>query len=173
MCSLKVNNTRRMEFTEARHIAKMTRAETLDYLDISNSTLTRYERGNKVPKSVIECLLMIGGRLPNFEHTKRKDSFINWYFANGYLYTNNGERFTSGDINAIKKNLELIQEIRKENKKLNVNNTKQRSNVVPFPTMNNRVKSALVMQEEKQKTKSRNSSRKDQGGKDNKRDLIA
>jgi len=58
--------TKKMTFTDARHITKMTKLEVMNYLQISKSTLIRYEKTNKTPKAVIEYLLMIGGQCPTF-----------------------------------------------------------------------------------------------------------
>jgi len=86
-------------FTDARHIARMTRKEVMDYLDISRSTLVRYEKTNKTPKAVIECLLMIGGQCPTFS---LRNDFTGWHFGSGFLYSPEGDRFTSGDVRSLK-----------------------------------------------------------------------
>ena len=84
-----------MDFVEARHIARMSIREVSDYLNISIRTIQRYERSRKAPKSVIECLLMIGGHCPTFA---RRNDFTGWSFGQGYLWSPDGEKYTSGDV---------------------------------------------------------------------------
>jgi len=86
-----------LDFLEARYIARMTSQEVSDYLDISLRTIKRYEQSGKAPKSVIQCLLMLGGRCPSFS---RRNDFTGWTFNNGYLWSPEGDRFTSGDVRA-------------------------------------------------------------------------
>jgi hypothetical protein len=117
-----------MDFNDARHIAKMRRREIMQYFEISKSTLLRYEASGKAPKAIIECLRMIGGELPDFRFYKDRGSFKGWYFGGGYLYSNNGDKFKSGDILAIMKDRELIKELSKEKKTIKIKN-----NVLPFP----------------------------------------
>lgn len=130
-----------MDFTNARHIARMSRLEVMEYLQISKSTLYRYETTGKAPKPIIECLLMIGGRLPSFEYTKRKNDFTGWSFSNGYLYSDSGYRFTSGDILAIYPERELIKELTRKNKQMKKQLANRVStNVIPFPSKRNKQK---------------------------------
>lgn len=132
-----------MDFTDARRIARMSRLEVMKYLQISKSTIYRYETTGKAPKPVIECLLMIGGRLPSCGHTKRRDSFSGWSFSNGYLYSDSGYRFTSGDILAIYTDRELIKELTRKNKQMKKELANRiSSNVIPFPTKNKSTKRA-------------------------------
>jgi hypothetical protein len=84
-----------LELEDARHIARMTIDEVSNYLNISKRTLKRYEATGKTPKVVIECLLLLGGQLPEF--SKRND-FIGWSFGSGFLYSPTGLKFTSGDV---------------------------------------------------------------------------
>ena len=121
-----------MDFTNARHIARMSREDIARYLDISPKTIKRYESTGKAPKAVIECLLMIGGMLPAFG---QKNDFSGWSFSSGYLHSPEGNRYTSGDIRAIYSDRELIKELTRLNKELK----KQAvvsvpDNVIPFPT---------------------------------------
>jgi len=60
-----------MDFTDARHIARMSREDIARYLNISPKTIKRYEQSGKAPKAIIECLLMIDRQLPNF--TQKND----------------------------------------------------------------------------------------------------
>jgi len=122
---------KKVTFTDARHIARMTRTQVMDYLKISKSTVLRYEQNNKTPKAVIECLLMIGGQCPTFS---MRNSFTGWHFGNGFIYSPNGDRFTSGDVLAIKPNKALIQELEKclTSSKKQVSK-KVPSNVIQFP----------------------------------------
>jgi len=121
-----------MNFTDARHIAKMSKLEVMEYLKISESTIKRYEKSEKAPKAVIECLLMIGGQLPNFA---QKNNFSGWSFSSGYLYSPEGNRYTSGDIRAIYSDRELIKELTRLNKEIKKQVSMSVSdNVIPFPT---------------------------------------
>ena len=117
-----------MDFTDARHTARMSRKEVAQYLEISPRTIKRYEAGQKPPKAIIECLKMIGGEMPKFG--LKRNGFEGWSLSNGYLYTDSGERFTSGDR-------ELIKEIRKENKRIKEiikeKEKEKKTNVIKFP----------------------------------------
>jgi len=84
-----------MDFLEARYLSRMTAQEVADYLDISLRTVKRYESTGKAPKAVIECLLMISGRMPSFS---RRNDFTGWSFSSGFLYSPAGDKFTSGDV---------------------------------------------------------------------------
>jgi len=103
-----------MDFTTARHIAKMSRLEVMDYLKVSESTIKRYETG-EAPKVVIECLRMIGGHCPEF---CLRNDFSGWSFGSGYLHSPEGNRYTSGDIRAIYSDRELIKELTRNNAEL-------------------------------------------------------
>ena len=85
------------QFTDARHVARMTREQVMEYLEISKRTFKRYESNGAAPKAIIECLLMIGGQLPDFH--KRND-FKGWSFGDGFIWSPEGDKFTSGDIRA-------------------------------------------------------------------------
>jgi len=124
-----------MEFTEARHIARMRRNEVMDYFQISKTTLTRYEQTGKAPIAIIECLLMIGGHMPTFKHAQRRDNFSGWSFSDGYLYSDAGQKFTSGDLLAINIDRQLIRCLELENKRLKkLVVQSETSNIIPFPT---------------------------------------
>lgn len=84
-----------MDFIDARHTARMTRKEVSEYLQLTLRTINRYEESGKAPKAVIECLLMIGGYCPTFS---LKNDFTGWSFGSGFLHSNSGYKFTSGDI---------------------------------------------------------------------------
>ena len=86
-----------MDFLSARYAARMTTQEVADYLGISIRTVKRYEKTGKAPKSVIECLLMIGGYCPTFS---RRNDFTGWRFGSGFLWSPEGDKFTSGDVRA-------------------------------------------------------------------------
>jgi len=121
-----------MDFTDARHIARMSREDIARYLDISPKTIKRYEQSGKAPKAIIECLLMIGGQLPNFA---KKNDFNGWSFSSGYLHSPEGNRYTSGDIRAIYSDRELIKELTRLNKELKKQaDMSVQDNVIPFPT---------------------------------------
>ena len=111
-----------MDFTDARHTARMSRKEVAQYLEISPRTIKRYEAGQKPPKAIIECLKMIGGEMPKFG--LKRNGFEGWSLSNGYLYTDSGDR-------------ELIKEIRKENKRIKEiikeKEKEKKTNVIKFP----------------------------------------
>ncbi len=85
-----------MHFQDARHLARMSREEVSHYLNLHLRTINRYEKSGIAPKSVIECLKMISGQFPMF-HKKQKD-FAGWHFGKNYLWSDNGYKFTAGDI---------------------------------------------------------------------------
>jgi len=122
---------KKVTFTDARHIARMTRVEVMDYLQISKSTVLRYEKTNKTPKAVIECLLMIGGQCPTFS---MRNDFTGWHFGSGFLYSPAGDKFTSGDVLAIKPNKALIRELEQSLKAKEIVLQERPSNVIQFPT---------------------------------------
>ena len=95
------------EFTDARHGAKMTRDQVMEYFAISKRTLQRYESHGKTPKAIIECLRMIGGKLPTFSI---RNDFTGWSFGQGFIWTPEGDKFTSGDVRAGK--LALLEQNR-------------------------------------------------------------
>lgn len=101
----------KMTFRDARHIARMSVQDVAKYLDISLSTVKRYDKTGKAPKAVIECLRMIGGRFPDI--ALPRNGFEGWSFGQGYLWTPAGERFTSGDILASRINQELVNALLK------------------------------------------------------------
>lgn len=121
-----------MDFTSARYIAKMSRLEVMEYLNISESTIKRYEAG-KTPKAIIECLRMIGGHCPEF---CLRNDFSGWSFGSGYLHSPEGNRFTSGDIRAIYADRELIKELTRNNAELKKRvSMSVPDNVYPFPAI--------------------------------------
>jgi len=129
---------KKVTFTDARHIARMTRTQVMDYLQISKSTLVRYEKTNKTPKAVIECLLMIGGQCPTFSI---RNDFSGWSFGQGFLWSPEGDKFTSGDVRAFKKLQEIISVQDQEIKALKARrNSPLPSNVIPFPIRLNKNK---------------------------------
>jgi len=103
----------------------------MEYLKISESTIKRYEKNEKTPKAIIECLLMIGGQLPNFA---KKNDFSGWSFSSGYLYSPEGNRYTSGDIRAIYSDRELIKELTRNMKTLREKEKQKiKNNIYKFP----------------------------------------
>lgn len=120
-----------MDFLDARYSSRMTSKEVSDYLGISLRTIKRYERTGKAPKSVIECLLMIGGHCPTFS---RRSDFTGWTFGQGYLWSPEGDKFTSGDVRAGKL---AYMEIARQHRK-SVRDRKQKgfptADIIPFPT---------------------------------------
>jgi transcriptional regulator with XRE-family HTH domain len=105
-----------MTFTDARHSARMTLQDVAEYLDLSLSTVRRYDKSGKAPKAVIECLLMIGGYFPTF--SLRKNGFEGWKLRQGFLWSPAGEKFTSGDVLASRLNLELVDSLYRSNLRL-------------------------------------------------------
>lgn len=103
-------------FRDARHAARMTVEDVAKYLDLSLSTVKRYDKTGKAPKAVIECLLMIGGYLPTF--SLRKNGFEGWKLRQGYLWSPGGERFTSGDILSSRLNQQLVDSLHRSNVRL-------------------------------------------------------
>jgi len=100
-------------------------------LNISISTIKRYEKTGKAPKAVIECLRLIGGQLPKF--TMRND-FIGWSFGNGYLWSPAGDKYTAGDVLAIIYDKQLIKSQHTEIKALKKQGMQSEpSNIIPFP----------------------------------------
>jgi len=130
-----------MDFNEARYISRMTPHEISDYLDISLRTVKRYQATGKAPKSVIECLLMIGGSTPSF--SKRND-FSGWSFGSGFLYSPEGDKFTSGDVRAGKiALLEMNRLYRLEVRKRREGSSKKIATIIQFP-VSNQVKKGLA-----------------------------
>lgn len=84
-------------FRDARHHARMTKMDVGSYLGVSDSTIHRYERTGKAPKAVIECLMMIGGKCPDFS---LRNDFKGWSFGDGFMWSPEGDKYTSGDIRA-------------------------------------------------------------------------
>lgn len=124
-----------MDFKTARHTARMSPQEVAEYLDISPRTISRYEITGEAPKVVIECLLLLGGKMPSIG---RRNCFKNWSFGNGYLWSPAGERFTSGDVLSLRINQELSESLYKANVKLRNNakvTKKKKSNIIPFPSI--------------------------------------
>ncbi|WP_297811124.1 hypothetical protein [uncultured Methylophaga sp.] len=127
-----------MTFTDARHTARMTLCQVAEYLDISLSTVKRYDKTDKAPKPVIECLRMVGGLFPDI--AIKRNGFYGWSFGQGYLWSPGGERYTSGEILAsrIDKALcdSLVVELDKAKKK-NAANVES-AEIIPFPVRRRR-----------------------------------
>jgi hypothetical protein len=97
-----------MDFTYAMHHARMNRRDVIDYFQISGSTFKRYKETNKAPIAIIECLLMIGSYCPSFS---LRNDFTGWSFGSGFLYSPEGDKFTSGDVRAGKNALQEINRL--------------------------------------------------------------
>jgi len=97
-----------MTFNDAKHVARMTTIQIAEYLNISISTIKRYEKTGRAPKAVIECLRLIGGQLPKFA---MRNDFIGWSFGNGYLWSPAGDKYTAGDVLAIIYDKQLIKSL--------------------------------------------------------------
>lgn len=112
--------------------------DVANYLNISLSTVKRYDKTGKAPKAVIDCLLMIGGRFPTI--ALERNGFNGWSFGQGYLWSPAGERFTSGDILSLRINQQLIESLYRSNLNLRLEKRKNEvvrvepSNVIPFPS---------------------------------------
>jgi len=120
-----------MTFNDAKHVARMTTIQIAEYLNISISTINRYEKTGKAPKAVIECLKLIGGQLPKFA---MRNDFIGWSFGSGYLWSPAGDKYTAGDILAIIYDKQLIKSQRTEIKALKKQGMQSEpSNIIPFP----------------------------------------
>jgi|GEM_PF-1178529 len=125
-----------MTFTDARHTARMTVQDVADYLEISLSTVKRYDKTGRAPKAVIECLRMIGGQFPEFGRTK--NTFAGWSLGQGYLWSPAGERFTSGDVLSVRINQQLIESLYRSNLKLRKEKMMlpdRAGNVIQFPVL--------------------------------------
>lgn len=120
-----------MDFRDARHSARMTVTDVADYLDISLSTVKRYDRTGKAPKSVIECLRMIGGYFPAI--ALPRNGFEGWRMRGGYLWSPSNECFTSGDVLSSRLNQQLVDSLHRSNlnlrQEMNASN-KRASNIV-------------------------------------------
>jgi hypothetical protein len=120
-----------MDFRDARHSARMTVIDVAEYLNISVSTVKRYDRTGKAPKSVIECLRMIAGYFPNI--ALPRNGFEGWRMRGGYLWSPGGDRFTSGDVLASRLNQELVDSLHRSNvylrQEMNASN-KRVSNII-------------------------------------------
>lgn len=88
-----------MDFTDAMHHARMNKHDVMNYFKISKSTFNRYKetQKQKAPIAIIECLMMIGGYCPSFSI---RNDFTGWSFGSGFLYSPEGDKFTSGDVKA-------------------------------------------------------------------------
>lgn len=121
-----------MDFNEARYLSRMTIEEISSYLCISVRTIQRYSKTGKAPKSVIECLLMIGGRTPSFS---RRNDFSGWSFGSGYLWSPEGDKFTSGDIRAGKMALIEFNRLHRQSvKSRKEEKEKTKAKIIPFPS---------------------------------------
>lgn len=105
----------KMTFRQARYAARMTKKQVAEYLEISPGTVARYEKTNHAPKVIIECLLLLGGKMPSIG---RRNCFEGWSFGNGYLWSPSGEKFTSGEILASRMTRKLADELYEENVRL-------------------------------------------------------
>lgn len=122
-------------FREARHNARMTVKDVAEYLQISISTVKRYDKTNHGPKSVIECLRMMGGQFPAF--SRRKNTFEGWSLGQGFLWSPAGEKFTSGDVLASRLDKALADSLYIANERLRKEKEAAREktdNVIPFPS---------------------------------------
>ncbi len=99
-------------FREARYAARMTKKQVAEYLQLSPRTMARYEQTNCAPKVIIECLLLLGGKMPTIG---RRHCFEGWSFGNGFLWSPSGEKFTSGEILALHINQQLVNKLYREN----------------------------------------------------------
>ncbi|SFK41936.1 hypothetical protein SAMN04488079_11091 [Methylophaga sulfidovorans] len=102
----------KMTYKQARYAARMTKKQVAEYLELSSRTVARYERTNCAPKVIIECLLLLAGKMPRIG---RRHCFEDWSFGNGYLWSPSGEKFTSGEILALHINQQLVDELYREN----------------------------------------------------------
>lgn len=119
-----------MDFLSARYAARMTTQEVADYLELSLRTIKRYESTGKAPKSVIECLLMIGGHCPTFS---RRNDFTGWRFGSGYLWSPEGDRFTSGDVRAGRFALMQLDDQYRRTRTKKENDYAKDSRIILFP----------------------------------------
>ncbi|HIC48040.1 MAG TPA: hypothetical protein EYM37_06630 [Methylophaga aminisulfidivorans] len=97
----------------------MTKKQVAEYLEISPGTVAHYEKTNHAPKVIIECLLLLGGKMPSIG---RRNCFEGWSFGNGYLWSPSGEKFTSGEILASRITRKLADELYEENVRLRKQN---------------------------------------------------
>lgn len=104
-------NRLNMDFNKARQLSRMTLEEISIYLELSPRTIYNYKKTGKAPKAIIECLYMIGGRCPTFS---RRNDFSSWSFGQGFLWSPEGDKFTSGDIRAGKIALLEMNRIHRE-----------------------------------------------------------
>lgn len=123
-----------MDFKTARYAARMTPQQVAEYLELSPRTIARYEMTGKAPKAVIECLLLLGGKMPSIG---RRNCFDGWSFGNGYLWSPAGERFTSGDVLSLRINQQLVESLHRSNVRMRKSEEQEKarlpSNVIPFP----------------------------------------
>jgi len=120
-----------MNFNEVYYISRMTTQDIADYLEISPRTVLRYKKTGIAPKSVIECLLMIGGHCPSFS---RRNDFTGWSFNNGFLWSPEGDKFTSGDVRAGKQALlEFNRNYRREVRDRKKKKQKNTAIIIQFP----------------------------------------
>lgn len=88
-----------MTFNDARYLSRMTLNEIANLFELSLKTVNRYKSSNNAPRAIIVSLMLIGGHIPAF--TKR-NNFAGWSFGQGFLWSPNGEKYTSGDILALR-----------------------------------------------------------------------
>jgi len=128
-----------MNFNEARYLSKMSLQEIADNLGLSLKTIKHYKEADKAPKAVIYCLMMIGGHIPAIGN---RNDFKGWSFGHGFLYSPEGERFTSGDVKAGRYALQEMNRLyraenRKKQKEKNELSMRVSAQIIQFPVKQN------------------------------------
>lgn len=101
-----------MEFQDVRHGSHLSRKAAAEYLGVDISTVNRWDNGkSKPPFAVLALLRVIGGELPELSLHKH---FNGWRFADTYIITPNGEKFTPHDIQEIRHTREQAAAYRSE-----------------------------------------------------------
>jgi DNA-binding XRE family transcriptional regulator len=128
------------KFQDLRQNAHLSRKAAADYLAVNLSTVNRWDNGkSKPPFAVCELLRCIAGELPDLSLRR---CFSGWRFAEDYIYTPDGERYTPDDIKElfiIKQQLRAfrveVRELKSEIKRLTPDGKPiMNSNVLKFPT---------------------------------------
>lgn len=89
-------------FENLRQSARLSRSSCATYLQVNISTINRWIKGTAKPSyAVYELLRCVAGYIPAVSCHKSLD-FKGWRFVDEYIYTSDGDRFTAGDILAIK-----------------------------------------------------------------------